>query len=150
MDTHATRDVTASRTASNGDGSIGDLIKELRDEGALLLRQEVALAKTEVSEKVGRILRNVGYIAAGALIAFLGIIFILQAATVGVGFGLSAAGLQEHTLWLAPLITGLVVALIGAAFASKGLATLKHESLAPDKTLNSLNQDKQWIQNKVS
>src|SRR4029434_2482433 len=104
--------------------SVANLIKELRDEALLLVRQEVALAKTEMSEKIGRTLRNTAYAIAGALVAFLGSVFILQAVTGLTGIGLRAAGVApEHCLWLAPLIVGVVVAAHGLSFVTKGSVT---------------------------
>lgn len=131
--------------------SIADLIKDLRDEAMLLVRQEVALAKTEISGKVARILRNTTYAIAGALVAFVGLIFILQAATVGIGIGFLEAGLTEtQSLWASPLILGVIVAIIGAVLISKGIAAVKNESLVPKKTVQSLKNNKEWIQNKTS
>ncbi|CAN5440545.1 phage holin family protein [soil metagenome] len=146
-----TSSVSASAGSSTRSDSIADLIKDLRDEALLLVRQEVALAKTEMSEKVARILRNTGYALAGAFVAFLGLVFILQAVTVLVGIGLKKAGLNdEQCLWLAPLIVGAVVAILGAIFVTKGIATVKKEPLVPEQTIDSLKNDKQWIQNKTT
>ena len=131
--------------------SIADLIKELRDEALLLVRQEVTLAKTEMSEKIGRTIRNTTYAIAGALVAFLGLVFILQAVAALTGVGLKAAGVApQQCLWLAPLIVGVVVAVIGTIFVTKGIATLKNETLLPEKTIDSLKGDKAWIQSKTS
>ena len=124
--------VDAPTGAESRPESIADLIKELRDDALLLVRQEVALAKTEMSEKIGRALRNTAYAIAGALVAFLGLVFILQAVTAFIGVGLKAAGVaSEQCLWLAPLIVGLVVAIIGTILVTKGIATLKNETLVP-------------------
>jgi hypothetical protein len=140
----------ASGTDSRSE-SISDLIKELRDEALLLVRQEVALAKTEMSEKIGRTLRNTAYAIAGGLVAFLGLVFILHAATALTGVGLKAAGVApEQCLWLAPLIVGVVVAVIGTILVTKGIATLKNETLVPEKTIDSLKGDKAWIQSKTT
>ena len=145
------RVVDAPSGADSRSESIADLIKELRDGALLLVRQEVALAKTEMSEKIGRTLRNTAYAFAGALVAFLGLVFILQAVTALTGVGLKAAGVApEQCLWLAPLIVGVVVAVIGTILVTKGIATLKNETLVPEKTIDSLKGDKAWIQSKTS
>jgi hypothetical protein len=145
------RVVDAPSGADSRSESIADLIKELRDGALLLVRQEVALAKTEMSEKIGRTLRNTAYAFAGALVAFLGLVFILQAVTALTGVGLKAVGVApEQCLWLAPLIVGVVVAVIGTIMVTKGIATLKNETLVPEKTIDSLKGDKAWIQSKTS
>ncbi len=149
METHSTGEAHLNVRDDRSE-SFAQLLKDLRDETTLLMRQEIALAKTEMMEKIVRILRNFGYVIAGVVVLFVGLIFLLQSATAGAALGLVAAGLEQQAIWLAPLIIGLVVAIAGAVAAKKGLATLKRESLVPEKTVSSLKQDKQWIQNKVS
>jgi hypothetical protein len=51
--------------------------------------------------------------------------------------------------WLAPLIVGGIVALLGYSFVQKGLTALKHETLVPERTKESLQQDKEWLKEKV-
>ena len=57
--------------------NILDLVKSLRDDTSGLSRDEVALAKTEIGEKIATASRNVGYLAVGALVAYAGVIFLL-------------------------------------------------------------------------
>ena len=139
-----------ARTLPSDNRGIADLLRELRDEGTLLFRQEIALAKTEVSQKAARAGRNVGYLAAGGLVAFLGAFFILFAVTALIYAGLSAAGLPRDVAgWLAPMMVGVVVALIGYAMVQKAINTLRHESLVPERTMQTLQEDKRWVQQKV-
>jgi len=130
--------------------SLMDLVRDLRDETTTLVRQEVALAKTELSEKASRVGRNVGSLAAGGMLAFAGLLFLLVAANVGVYLGLVAADLSHATAgWLAPLIVGGVVALIGYVLIQKAISTLKRESVVPERTKESLEADKEWMKEKV-
>ncbi len=136
-------------TAPRGD-SLTDLLKQLRDDTSSLVTKEVALLKTETSEKVSMLGRNLGYIAVGAFVALLGLIFVVQSAASLATIAFAHAGLAEHSLWLGPLVVGLVVAAIGLVLTAKGLKTIKEASLAPEKTIDSLKKDKEWIQHKVS
>jgi hypothetical protein len=127
-----------------------DLIRELRDESIMLLRQEVALAKTEVSEKVSRVSRNSVYLTVGGAIAYAGLLMLLVAATAGLYVGLVALEFSHMTAgWLAPLIVGAVVAFIGYIFVQKAISTLKREPLVPERTAESLREDKEWLERKV-
>ena len=54
-----------------------DLVKSLREDTTGLIRDEVALAKTEIGQKIATASRNVGYLAVGALVAYAGVIFLL-------------------------------------------------------------------------
>lgn len=130
--------------------SLTMLIKELRDETITLMRQEVALAKTEMSEKGARVGRNVASLCAGGLVAYAGLIFLLLAATAGIYLGLIAADLAGATaLWVAPLIVGAVVLVIGYSLIQKGINTLKRERIVPERTADSLQRDKEWMKGKV-
>jgi hypothetical protein len=56
---------------------------------------------------------------------------------------------EKQSLWASPLILGVIVAIVGAILISKGIAAVKNESLVPEKTVESLKNDKEWIQNKT-
>lgn len=132
------------------DRSVADLIRELRDETMMLMRQEIALAKTETSEKVSRVTRNLAYLGTGGLVLYAGLIFILLALTAIVGIGLAAAGVSDAVnVWLAPLIVGVVVGIVGYGFVQKAISTLRHESIVPEKTVRSLKEDKEWAQERL-
>lgn len=135
---------------TNGRG-VADLLKSLRDESTVLLRQEVALAKAELSEKAAKAGRNAAYLAAGALVAYLGLIFVLLAVTAGLTGGLAAAGVPtRHAVWIAPLIVGVVIAAIGVALVLTAIRTLKNtDQLVPHKTMDSLRENAQWARHKL-
>jgi hypothetical protein len=64
---------------------------------------------------------------------------------------LTAAGLSHATAgWLSPLIVGAIVTGIGYALVQKAIATFKHESLTPERTVETLQDNKNWIKEKVS
>ncbi len=62
----------------NEESSIVYLLKKLRDDTTTLVRDEISLAKTEISEKIASTSRNVGYLAVGALVAYAALLLILQ------------------------------------------------------------------------
>lgn len=137
-------------TTNHETRSIGMLIRELADEARDLFRQEVALAKSEASEKASLFGRNAAFVAAGGLVAFAGALFILGALSVLLSWIFRNAGLSpEVSSWLGPLVVGLVVALIGYLLLNKGLKTLKDGSLKPERTIQSLREDKQWTQQRL-
>ena len=100
--------------------SIVGLLQTLRDETTTLLRQEVALAKAEVSENISKAGKHAATLATGGFVAYAGVIVLL----IGIGHllaaGLIRAGLDpEISQWLAPSIVGLAVALIGWGMVAK-------------------------------
>jgi xanthine/uracil permease len=146
-----TSEASTRMTAEEDGRSATDLLKELRDEVTHLVRQEVALAKTELSEKASRFTRNGAYLGIGAVIAFAGLVILLFAVSAGLYVGLVAAGVSNATAgWLAPLVVGLVVAAIGYGLVQKAMNTFKHESAVPERTVQTMADNKQWIKEKVS
>lgn len=125
--------------------SLSDLVKELRDESVALVREEVALAKTEMSEKANLVGRNSGMLIAGGAIAHLGLIFCLLSISYALYVAIGLAGFPIHALWIAPLIVGLVVGGIGIAMFSKAKNALANVSPMPERTKQSLKEDKQWL-----
>lgn len=130
--------------------SIGQLLKELTHETSTLLKQEVDLAKTEMSEKASRVGTNLGEVAVGGGVALLGAIALLMAVIYGLGAILNNFLSPETASWLAPLIVGGILAAVGYSMIKKALETLKRESLTPEKTTQSLQENKEWLKQKIS
>lgn len=74
--------------------TIAELLKNLREESILLMREEIALARKEISEKISSTTRNATYIAAGAFVAYSAVIFILLAISSLISEGLVANGVS--------------------------------------------------------
>jgi len=141
----------AAMRESGGPGeSIAELLKDLRDESVTLMRQELSLARTEIGEKASKAARNTAYTGVGAVVLYIGVFFLLTALAVGLAMLLNRLGMDPHGWWLGPLIVGGILAAIGGALTSKGIATLKEQSLVPEKTVQTLKEDKQWLENKVT
>jgi len=82
------------------DRSIGELFAELAKETGTLVRQEVALARTEMTQKAAEVGRNVGFLAVGGLIVYAGLLAILAAVVIG----LASLGLPW---WLSALLCSI-------------------------------------------
>ena len=130
--------------------TFAELLKDLREEGTLLLREEIALAKKEISEKISSTARNVTFIVAGTLVAYCAITFLLLAVSALISQGLLAHGVSIWwAIFLGLLIVALFIGVISIGMIVKGVQTLKKLSLVPEKTVESLKEDKTWAQNKI-
>ncbi len=128
---------------------VSDLFRDLRDESINLVRQQIELAKEETTEKVSKLLRNSAYLAAGGLVAYAGIIYLLLGINYLLVDAFEGAGLARDTsLWLSPIILGAVVGLVGFILVRKAIDTFKHTSVVPEKAINSLKEDRQWLAGK--
>jgi len=119
------------------DGSIGELFADLTRDMSTLVRQEVQLAKTEVTQKATRAGKDVGYIAAGGLLAYTGFLALVAAVIIVLG----TVGVPW---WLSALLVGLVVAAVGYFLIMKGRDALKRLEMAPRQTIETLKDDAEW------
>ena len=131
------------------DRSLGQILMDLRDETSQLLRQEVDLAKTEMSEKMSRLGTNLGSVATGGAVLFAGALVLLAALTLGLIALFSQFMDRDVAMWLAPLLVGGVLAFIGYGMVKKALQALKQEGIAPQRTTQSLKENKEWLTAKM-
>jgi VIT1/CCC1 family predicted Fe2+/Mn2+ transporter len=130
--------------------SIPDLLKDLRDEVMVMIRQQIELARTETSEKVSVLGKNAMYLAAGGLVLFAGFLFLLGSLTLLVYVGLLIAGMSPVVaVWLVPLFTAIVVGIVGGVLIKKSLRTFRNTSFVPEKMVHTFKEDQQWINQKV-
>ncbi len=118
----------------SGERSLGELFGDLSRETSTLVRQEVTLAKAELTQTATQVGKDVGVLAVGGAIAYAGLLALLTAVVLGlVAFGLPA--------WLSALIVGVVVAGGGYALVRQGLSALKGVNMAPRQTMETLTED---------
>lgn len=110
------------------------LFTEFTRELTSLIRQEVQLAKTELSEKASQAGSGVAWIALGGALIYAGILLLLIAATIALSHLVPS--------WLSAIIIGAFVIIVGFGILQKGRSTLKAQSLVPHETVDSLRQDK--------
>ncbi len=123
------------------DRSIGELFSELAQETSTLVRQEVNLAKTEMSQKASSAGKHVGVLAAGGALAYAGLLAILA--------GIIALLNDVMPLWAAALLVGIVVAIVGYLLVRRGLDALKREDFTPRQTIETLKEDQQWAKDQT-
>jgi len=125
----------------NEEPSIGELFASLARDTSNLVRQEVELAKTEMTQKATKAGRDIGYIAAGAGVAYVGLIVLAFALVYVLDIFLP--------LWAAALIVGLVIAGIGYMLVQRGLTELRRVDLTPQQTIETLKEDTEWVKDQV-
>lgn len=136
----------------NGNGSgrtVPDLIRELSAEGADLVRQELALAKVEMSEKADLFQRNLVSIALGGAFLLAALLILLWAVNSGLTSLLAGFVALDVAVWLSPLILAVVLGLVGWGMISKGKKGIKREGLAPSRTTETIREDTRWVRRKV-
>jgi Putative Actinobacterial Holin-X, holin superfamily III len=123
--------------------SLGDLFSDLTRETSSLVRQEVQLAKAELTQSATEAARGIGMLVAGGAVAYAGLLFLLLA----IVFGLIEAGWDP---WVSALVVGLVVVAIGAVLVLRARESLKPANLAPQKTVKTLKEDAEWAKEQIT
>ena len=122
------------------DRSLGELFSDLSQQTADLIRQELRLAKAELSEKlsdVGRHAMMIGVAAAFGLAAVVTIAAAITLLLIEVGV----------VAWLAAAITAAGMGLTAYLLAQSGISALRKKSIAPVETIHSLKETTQWLKN---
>jgi hypothetical protein len=122
--------------------SIGELFSDLARDTGTLVRQEMALARTEITHTMTRAGRDIGVLVVGGAVVYAGFLALVAAAIIGI----AAAGLDW---WLAALIVGIIIAGIGAVLVQRGLGALRQEHLVPRQTIETLKEDVAWAKEQV-
>lgn len=122
--------------------SVAGLFSDLWRETTTLVHEEAELAKADMSEKVSQALRAGGAIAVGGAIAFAGFLVLLLAAVSALAPLLP----PEHAAWLAPLIVGGVVLIVGLIALSGGRRRLDASNLKPSRSMASLARDRRMVE----
>lgn len=142
----------AQNTINKDERSLGDLFSELAAETSTLVRQEVALAQSEITSKAVTLGTQVGFLVVGGVVGLLGVLALLAALIIGVGQLISnLVGVLPLTgAWISALVVGLIIAGIAAFLITSALKTLRETSLTPRQTVDSLKEDAQWLKDQVS
>ena len=129
-------------TAGQEQRSLGDLLRDLANDSTRLVRDEIALARTEATNKARQAGVAVAMMVAGAVLAIPAILFVLQAVVT-----LLSNFMYD---WIAMLLVALVLGLAAFLLVRKGQAALSAGSLTPERTAANLKRDVNLVQEKVS
>jgi hypothetical protein len=121
--------------------SLGELFSDLTRDVSNLMRQEVQLAKTEMTQNVSRAAKNAGMLIGAGALAFFAVQALIAAAILALA--------QVVAPWLAAVIVGAALLVIAGVFAMIGLSALKKGSLAPKETVRTIQEDVQWAKQQI-
>lgn len=131
----------AQQQVAKYDRSLGDLFSELAGETGTLIRQEVALAQVELTQKATKAGKNVGYLAVGGAVAYLAALAVTAAVILLLA--------QFIPAWLSALIVGLVIAGASYFMISSALAELRKMDPLPKETIETLKEDAKWLKKEM-
>ena len=120
---------------------LGDLFGDLATDMSNLVRQEVTLAKLEITQKAKYVGRNVGYLVIGGAVAYAALLAIIAAVIM-----LLAKVVPD---WGSALIVGVVVGGIGWLLIGKAMLALQKADLTPRETVETLKEDATWMKEQI-
>ena len=121
---------------------LGELFSDLVNETTTLVRNEVALAKVELTQKATKVGTNIGSLVIGGAIGYAALLAVCAAVILLLASVMPA--------WAAALIVGAIVGCVSWLLISKALSELKNMDLKPQETVESLKEDAQWIKEQIS
>jgi Putative Actinobacterial Holin-X, holin superfamily III len=126
----------------SSDASMADLLRRLIDDLSTLVRQELALARAEITHSVGEAKTGLTGVAAGGAVLYTGVLALIAAGILALA--------EVMPAWGAALIVGALLAIVGYAMLSSGRKKLRPANLKPEQTQESLRKDKHMFERRPS
>jgi len=123
------------------DKSLGELFSDLSRETSNLVRKEVQLAKTELSQNVSRLVKNAAMLAVAGVLVFFAAQALLAAAILAL--------VPVIGPWQAALAVAVALLVFAGILAALGLSSLKKGSITPQETVRTIREDVQWAKNQM-
>ncbi len=121
--------------------SVSELISGMVGDVQGLVRGEIQLAKTELSESASHAAKGIAMLVTGAVLALIAFVFLM----------LALVEILDDAMprWAAAGVVALGLLLIAAILALVGKSQLSAKNLKPEQTIDSLQEDKEWAQQQV-
>jgi uncharacterized membrane protein YqjE len=132
----------ARQTINQGADNLGAIVGGIIEDLQAIVRGEVQLAKTELKEEATQMGKGAGMAGAGVFFGLVGFIFLMLSLTY-----LLAKWME---MWIAAGIVGLLLAIIAAVLVMTGKNQISEANLAPEKTIESVKEDKEWASRQIN
>jgi len=116
--------------------SLGELFSDLARETGTLVRQEVQLAKTEMTVTAKEAGKDATLIGVGAVVGLVALLALVAGVILALG--------QFIPLWLSAMFVAALLGIAAYLLVQKGRERLKFVSPVPRETAQTLKEDKQW------
>lgn len=122
--------------------SLGDLFTELATETGTLVRQEVALAQTEITDKATKAGKDIGYLAIGGAVGYAAMLAVTAAIILLLA--------QFIPAWAAALLVGVAIGGVAYFMITSALAELKKTDPLPRQTIETIKEDAKWLKKEMT
>ena len=130
--------------------SLPTLFSRLGDDVMQLFNSQLALFKVEIKEEAQAYTRGIAMIGVGAVIAVVGFALL----NVAIAFAVSTLFVQANfsqpaSYALGFVVTGAFYLIVGAILVMLMKNRLAKQELVPQRTVQELRKDKQWLKNEL-
>lgn len=132
---------TADPGTDPGVASIGQIASGLAGDVQDLVRGELKLARAEIDAKVHGLTTAAISVVGGALVAFAGLVVVLEGGAAVLAFWLPA--------WASLLIIGVVIMLIGGLVSRSALSRFSLKAVTPARTIANVDTDARLIKDHI-
>jgi hypothetical protein len=116
---------------------VGQLLREVAEDGAHLARQEVHLARIEFAQIARDIGKGTGFTVGAAMLGLL----TIQMLVFGVVLLMGDTLFRGH-YWIAAFVLTVVLGAVGFYLLKRGTALLSPRNIKPEQTLATLRRHK--------
>jgi uncharacterized membrane protein YqjE len=132
------------------DESLPTLFTRLGDDVVQLFDTKMSLLKVEIKEEANEYVRDGAMIAVGGIIAAIGFALLNVALAFGISTLFANADLSQPAKYAIGFVSaGVLYLIIGGILVMTMKNRLAKQSLVPDRTIQELRKDKQWLKNEL-
>jgi len=115
-----------------------------------LFDTKMSLLKVEIKEEANEYARTGAMIAVGGIIAAIGFALLNVALAFGISTLFADTALSQPAKYAIGFVSaGILYLIVGAIIVSAMKSRLAKQNLIPDRTVEELRKDKQWLKNEL-
>lgn len=116
---------------------ISSILQDVVGDVTGIVRSEIKLAKAEITADAKRFARALPLAVAGAILGLFALGLLLTTILLAIAIALPA--------WLSALIVFVGTAIIAWALFAAGKARLRRINVVPEKTVNTIKENAEWV-----
>jgi uncharacterized membrane protein YqjE len=141
---------TSTALTPKNEENLPALFSRLGDDIMQLFDTKMSLLKVEVKEEVNEYARGGILIGVGGIIAAIGFALLNVAVAFGISTLFAGTNLSQPAQYAIGFVaTGVIYLIIGTIIISTMKSRLAKQHLVPDRTIEELRKDKQWLKNEI-
>jgi hypothetical protein len=127
---------------SRPDESLGELVSTLTNDLGALIRDEVRLARVEISEDLTKVARAGGMLGGAAIAGYTAVLVLSLAACWGLA--------EVMPIGFAFAIVGVIWVLVAAVLFAVGRNRMQAANVKPEQTIETMQENLEWAKQQKS